>query len=105
MTKPLGTILLLAAIIVPQIVMAQSAKGNGLALAKNWCNACHVVQKGDTSFDDGEVAPPFSDMKTTSRASLSTLLRGGHGQTPALSALSQADMDALADHIATQSRD
>lgn len=100
-----------AEIVLPVVFAATIASASdkpvktGRLLAKTWCNACHVITRGDTSFDDGEIAPAFSDMKTASAAKLLNLLRKGHGQTPALSKLTDVEASALAAYIASQSKD
>ena len=78
------------------------AKAAGRELARTWCNSCHVIEKGDTSFDDGEIATPFFDMKALMPEKLASLLGKGHGDTPALSKLSPEQVRSLAQWIKAQ---
>ena len=115
MTKPFktavfaaGTLLGLALAGWPENSKAQESlsalENSGQALAKNWCNACYMFTRGDRSFDDGEVAPPFFDMKDLRATKLATLMAMGHGDTPALSKLTDKQVRAIAAWIARQNR-
>ena len=97
-----GFIGLVLSIIASMALADDASKTKGRVLAKTWCNSCHVIEKGDTSFDDGEIAPPFFDMKSVTKLSLTALLGTGHGDTPALSQLKEPEVRQLADWIKAQ---
>ena len=72
---------ILAAAAVPLPAAAQQAPdaGRGLDLARRWCAACHVVERGGAGADGTVGFPAVADDRSTTRERITTFLAAPHG--------------------------
>lgn len=91
-----------AATALPAAAAGDAAEG--LALARQWCAACHLVEAGGSTT---EGAPPFAavaDRPGVTADSLRAWLAHPHPPMPDL-ALTRAEIEALVAYIASLGRD
>jgi mono/diheme cytochrome c family protein len=97
--RSLSSLVVLAAVVASPAARAGDA-ANGHALAKRWCQVCHIVD-ADKAEARSTDAPPFptlaADPKWTGQR-LKAFLQAPHGPMPKLD-LSNYDIDDLVAHI------
>ena len=72
--------------------------GRGLDLARRWCAACHVVERGGAGADGTVGFPAVADDRSTTRERITTFLAAPHGGM-ADPGLSRRDAADIAEHI------
>lgn len=81
-------------------VSAQQAPdaARGLALARQWCAACHVVEPGGHGADNATAFPTVAAAPATTRENIVTFLGAPHGGMPD-PGLTRRDAADIAEHI------
>jgi mono/diheme cytochrome c family protein len=97
--RSLSSLVALTALLASPAVQAADP-ANGHAIAKRWCQSCHIVDGGKQPAPSSD-APPFptlaADPKWTPQR-LTAFLQAPHGPMPKLE-LSNYDIDDLVAHI------